>query len=672
MTTAHLVNCSQLPRRTWTECSVNQKLVEDFGVECTFVSDIGHHFRAVRGKNRGDVSTIYRVFAHYGVDRRIDGRIINEPFISYDPSSNFYKVHRWVSDKVQDLLPIFNVDGSDSTIERLMPTNASAAHQRWHLRHRTGGFWIDWFTDLLHDDPVAKFRCLIRWSDRDSREWDRHNVQLAMRIGELPIIDCAKLLGIELPQKFFGGWALTIGRNVNFPDGAGIAFCGELPCFVADPSTVDIINNVEDRESWDDLRASLLGPTFGVGGDWDGNWLANRYVPRFNSIYTLRQESDERLSRFRDKLLSTGTWHAPRPLGCGPVPGATGNQQDFGATKGTFALFDAENIRELLFSAYGEAHRGTLHLERDGTPVRARIHPDWRTWSGKSHTSGSDLLGKDAPGWGDGLSNGWSGYDDEHRSQNTLAAAIALCDDPVLDLLAMHQIEIDLASSRHHTGNPDAARAQGRTPQAWVNLLSVLQLSSVVESEDLRKLIAKRRLNANLALTMLSSSESPMRPIAIIGPDARKPIRDQAGQLMPIVGIWEHALATVAYSVIERDSHEPSMLLLALSRLMVKYGVTAEMDLVADIAWFGGAEHPVPLDRASPYKILAGTSGVGNWTLAGIIAATHALQGSTVPGDAALVEKGRGICRHFTGGLEAGNVTGAEWWACVPSIASVT
>jgi hypothetical protein len=683
-TPAILANLSSLPRRAWTQCAVPHAAASNFGVECTFVSDQGHRFRAVRGVERGNTSVVFRVRAHYSDDVLMRGEIRNEP---HPDGGVPITPHRWAIDDPHALVATLVLRAADGTVYRSQVVDAklvgsSPAHSRWHVRSRIlsggaadavlRGFWLDWFVDLHHMDPVATFYALARWSARQSPELDFRGAAIGIETGELAAIDCARLLGCADPVRTPKGWLVVLSSDVSMPDGSGLAFWGEMPTFAGNPAVVDEINNADDREDMRDLRAALTGSTMGVGTDF-ARWLANEHKPRFASDAEADFEAGGDLAWFANRMLSAGRWNQARRLGCGPQPGATGDQEDFGAVKGTWALRDPRHLREYLYCAYADSLRGTLHLEDDGSMVTAAAHPSWYTWGGTTHRSGSDRLGKREAGWGDRMSNGWTGYDDEHHSLNLMAATQALRDDPVVDLLVAHQVETDLASHRHRTGAGDAARAHGRCAQAYS------QLAVVAARDSQLKLLSLAERRRQTCIAQIAQTPSAvMRPIATIGPDPRKPIRDPVtNELLPVVSMFEHGLAMVGLVVADRAwtrlvQPPGDRAARDVAELMLRYGCFEEAGaffLLSDVAWLGGADLPQPLALGNPYMILAGGSGVGNWTFAGILAATELLVRESGPAE--LVEKGRRCVRYFTGGEEAHGRRGAEWWAVVESVGAL-
>lgn len=668
MARALLVNTSAMPRRAWAVVPFGRRAVAQFGTECTFVARDGSEHRAVGCGDRGHTSTIYRIRASFMDQPTLAGELVDRPHADAKPEITR---HRWAVDDVNALIPQLQVmtggQVERSGIRQAKRLAVSPAHERWVVTSRTptNSFWLHWWVDLRHDDPVCSVHGIVRWSNRQDVSWDRYVEHVMLACGEYVAVANARLLGVRQPFRLGREWIIPLANQLSFSDGSGLAFSGEMPTFRSDYGEVDEIEDMQDRADMDDLRAAMHGPVVGIGEGLSEDWLASGFVASLPAG-ELARLSDEAIARFAG--LGERGWYATRTYGCLPSPSATGSQPDFGATKGSLGLHDPRHLAEFLWSSYAEAHRGLLHLESNGEPVRASDHPNWVTWSGRTHSTGSDTLGKRRPGWTDGKSTGWSPHDDEHLSLNMLAACAALSDDPVIDTLIEHQIETSLASSRHRTGHPDAARAQGRCAQAFAMLASAYS-----DSMGLLKLDTLERRRWEIARNSLAANSPPgsrMRCIATIT-DPRKPIRDDLGQLMPVVSLWEHGLATVGFYVAELRRVRAGLplqgdeLLRELARLMLRYGVTAQGDLVADAAWFGGADHPIGYDSGSRYVILAAGSGVGNWTLAGMVAAVAILARQNPIGeDLVLVERGRRLLPP-----RAHDLTEAEWFATVRDVA---
>jgi len=124
--------------------------------------------------------------------------------------------------------------------------------------------------------------------------------------------------------------------------------------------------------------------------------------------------------------------------------------------------------------------------------------------------------------------------------------------------------------------------------------------------------------------------------------------------------MWELGLAVVGLRQAQLRGEPIDDTLQAACTTLARYGVVQEVSdwpLVADVAYFAGADHPVPLSRTSPYVLWAAGSGVGGWLLPGLMVAADVLP------DSDLRTKVRAAVHFHTGGQEAGDLQSAQWWA---------
>ena len=233
------------------------------------------------------------------------------------------------------------------------------------------------------------------------------------------------------------------------------------------------------NRSFANLVAATEGPILGVCEQWDGHFCANGNLPRFDprAIPNLMRQKEADMAAFENSLSQFAGWYTQRPLGARKEPGGTGGQEDFGATKGTYATVfgDPRHIRGMQYSVYADFFRALCHYESNGQILRAGNHPQWVTWSGITHFNNGvspDRLGKPGPQFS---GTGWLGYDDEHHSRNNLAAYAMLSDDPLVDLLCQHELETMRASyrSRYPQFGEGATRAQGRLAGAMAQFASI-------------------------------------------------------------------------------------------------------------------------------------------------------------------------------------------------------
>lgn len=668
---AKLVNLSPLPRSHWAVVTFPARRVEDFKVEATFLTDRGQRFRAVRGSTVG-FKTVYRIQAALGGHEAIEGELVNE---THKNASPFFP-HPWTLDDVTALLPAFGVQHEGGARSWSDPPDlvrllgASPAHQRWHVKTRIPGsgligeFWLD----LLSTDPVIPFWGKIVWSDRrDPRPLVRYPA-VAISTGEFLKLDFSTRHGILTPYRDANNKWVTILNSapLSFQDGAGLPLSGALLA-IRQPKAGDPIVDPESSADWvgfslRNLQAALGGPIVGACEGWDGWWLAHRFTPM--GARSFAPEAVAAWERFQAMLSSPAGWFAERPLGVTSTPGQTGDQEDFGASKGTFVVTerDPRHIFSLLYSVQAELFRGFNHYESTGLPLKAEDHPSWVTWSGVTHYHpgvSPDRLGK-KDDWGVVPGTGWYGMDDQHRSQNNLAAYLLLSDDPLIEDQLRHILTTDEASYRLRFPQygPGAPRAQGRVVGAWSHALTVTE--GETQARLYRLLLARLDITIN---NPLLSVPGPMKVLGTGGPDERVPIVDEAHNLAPYVSIWEHALAVIGlYGAVKQDVRADLLpVLQTVCRTLAEFAFFKEGGAwwtVDNVLWKGGEPVPGGLKVGSPHIVAwKGAPGTCSWTVAGLLVAREVL--------------GAGYSQELDSYLEAMTSAGAqdvrtaEWWASV-------
>lgn len=617
MPTATIVNLSDLnlARTHWVAVTFPRELVKEFGNECSFRTTTNKLWRAVRGRTVGG-KTVYRILCDE-IDRKEVGELLNE---RHPKHRDGWTLHPLLGDDVPALIPSMSVltakGGQFEVIELPLvegPTleEIDAAHSRWSLRawDKDSGLLFQWWADVYANDPVIDCWGKIVWSNRNDPSPNSEVLNMFLSCREGLRLDFARAHGLGAPLYANDRWwfKLNGGDGVQLQDGAGLPLSG-------------VVVGSRDGASHEELSdsiAALGGPLVGVSHDWNGHWGPVRNVPKYPKSDRLDQDWE---AFVRDQQVARG-WFAARPVGSAANPGQTGDQEDFGATKGSYCVSDRDPrfLRVMQYSVYAELFRGINLLEADGLPLQLSKHPNWVTWDSVTHwhpNVSTDRLGKVGTA---NSGTGWRGYDDEHRSQNNLAAYALLTDDPlVMDIIERYKT-LDLASyrSKYPAYGLGAARAQGRTVGAWA------QLHSATGDPVWVSLIQERAMRA---LQLPTMSGGPMRVLAVGNPDGRKPIY-QNGQLARWASMWEHGLAAVGFykAFMQHGSPEVHEVLMRICETLATFGFFGEGNVwctVADILWNNGA--PPPGGMTSSSVELTYRTNIGDvcgWTFAGLLVA---------------------------------------------------
>ena len=635
MVKATIQNLSTFDREHWVTVTFPTSKVQDFPVECKFVTSKGDSWRAVKGKESGK-KTVFRIQAFMQGREKVTGKL--QP--SMEDVAYTFTPHPWVIDDPIALMP--ELYGMES--ELISPptvVDQSPAHMRWHLKFKVPakGLIFEWWADMLHNDPVMPCKGKIIWSDRNdpngNKTFDVGELKLA--IGEYFVMDFQARKGIQPPiQVDNSRWVSVLhDKLITLNDGAGIplslnilAFTNKKPSEDHDDLEVD---TVLDARSIKNMQAALVGDIVGACTEWQGDWCAADNVPKAYPGNATDANADAVI--FRESMSVNFGHFEPIDIGIGKTPGQTGKQEDFGATKGTHVVLSEEvsYIPALQFASYYELFRGINHYESNGEKLKSDDHPQWVTWSGRTHWHpgvSPDRIGKngDAP-----PGTGWWGYDDQHRSQNNFAAYGMLSDDPLIEDQMAHQLEVDKASYRikFPTYGTGAARAQGRQVGCWAQFLALTGFDSY-QHDQWKKLIDARVHQCVSQGTMINNK--PMKVLSVIPPDGRKRIYKD-GQLAQTVSMWEHGLALVGlYKAYKNNpTTELKYALTALSETMLQFAWFTEKGnryVVGDIMWNDG--DPVELKLSNGWDESGSNPmtqqfvytqdgrGINAWTMAGL------------------------------------------------------
>lgn len=496
---ARLTNLAKRKRRAWVDVAI--PIAHDQGFPVLNFRPLNSlaQFPAVRGAKIGRHGVLYHVAMAFDeggqtIEGTLDLPVSGQPVPQFSPSP-------WVSDDILSniLVPVVKIKdaegkeqelvGSDPKVEMLQWNQAV---QTWRITHiLPGGFVAKGYYKVYSmQDAVEVVGWHIRWSDRTDQEWETTKVLgIAVRVGEFLKLRCGNAWGAAEPFKDAEGrWTYILSGPRVFGDAEVLGpYYGHVLCT---PNTAsNVLGQLgADLTRLNDLLAFEEGGTRGVSLGWQGNWLSLKWTPELplRSVNgDLKLENDLRWWAFQDSMRFSGDMWDTRPLGLAKRAGQTGGQQDFGSTKGGYAVSagDPRFIEEMRYSV-SDYFRGMMHAEQDGEILTFDNHPNWRTWSGLTHTENSetqDLLGKrrDRPySWG---GSGYSGLDGQHRSQNNTIAYYALTGDVcVLDML-LHQVETDRAQ---HLWFLDVARASGRQLLTWANLFLVLPDDTAAKIEQ--------------------------------------------------------------------------------------------------------------------------------------------------------------------------------------------
>jgi len=688
-------NLAPHPRDRWARCGFPKRAVDaaQLGEEATFTAIDGRTFRAVRGRTIRDQSTMYRVLTQLRASERLEGVLSAPPPSEIHPT---FALHPWVADDPAELIPsvIVRKDGVDYASgppKVLEMVDSSPAHQRFYLRSQVDelGMVFEWWAEFCHLDPVVECWGKLTWSNRADPNDAIRVDGVALKAGELYVDSFAKAKGMAQPFAAGRDWITVVSGPRSFADATGIDFAGQMLAFVTNPSTLPIDLDLEVDTGWiswsiRSLVAALSGrPVVGSGVDlWDGNFLAAKNLPRVIETPPLViPEFKWDWGRFEQTLERAGDFYDERRFGIGRQPSAAGDKEDFGATKGTYVVVGREPkaLHMLAYSAYADVYRpgaGFFEPDAAGTlvPLDPDAHPDWQTWSDYTHYHpgvSPDRLGKTASGFGfpNLDATGYAGYDDQHRSQNTLCAVLALWDDPLAESIIQMRSIPDQKMLRGRVG---ATRAVGRLSGAWSQYVLLLD-DGTARRRFLDRIDEKLQVVHDKSLL---NAPGPVKVIAKGGPDPRKqvyypPSHARVGELAEWWSVWEHGLYAVGTYNLWKATARPLAFagLRQVCTTVVDFALFQERGawfLADDVVWLdGGWPLAVSLVRSDSRQMVVspGIGGTTGWAFCAVLIATEVLRQDE------LRDKAKAAVRYFTGGREASDRRVAEWWACVATVA---
>ncbi len=262
------------------------------------------------------------------------------------------------------------------------------------------------------------------------------------------------------PPSLKGGFSTILPAGMQMGDGQSLTLVGTM--FWPSLGATDA------------AAASAAAMSSGMVGAWDPAWQKNlgplRSVADLPTRFSGRQWA---VSNYPGALARLMSWNEG-PLGITANSGQTGAEEEQpGLAKGAavFAGGGWTAIQTLRFVAYGFGRVPCHQREADGRPISDLEHPDCMYWDGRAHKAMPDHLGKNPDEFGNWLTAGWWGPNDEHHFIGTVGSAYMLTGDEELQAI-LHERAIvwlmsDTVDSRMSTSGPRAARARG-----WASIVA--------------------------------------------------------------------------------------------------------------------------------------------------------------------------------------------------------
>jgi hypothetical protein len=519
---------------------------------------------AVKGSQVGQHSTLFHVLCDLGAGQSVTG---NLAAVSADPNQiPPFTMTDWVADQPMALLPmpvVLDRNGLEHRLAGISLTeveHAGPTRRVFCMRGRLTGTPLSYeaFVYVYSCQDAVKVEMTFTNSDPRTSNLSYDFDLMWIESGEFLHIDWQRRLGMpgavlqttNPSHPSFGQWVQfvsttrTMGRNeqihatgwfLSLPQGN--APVGGMH-YQAGPMSMDF--SVDDRLR--QLIATFDQPAVAVCNDWQGKWLAFGLVPELPLGANGWADADQSAATFSTLLQTPADLYSTRPRGLAQLAGTTGAQEDYGATKGAFAVTvgDPRFIHEMGYTVHGELFlRGYHYREIDGSPLMARNHPGLQLWSQLLNCrTTQETVGLVCPTPFSWPNNGWSTFDDQHRSQNNFNTLLALTGDWSLRATLRDLMEVDKVPVPNHMDSP---RAEGRLFLAWANAL--LLLDDPLERQELANIMGLRIDTIRNQWPGRLFVNDPNKPVRVLSVGSDPTFLDPQQVRIPAIVVWEHGIA---------------------------------------------------------------------------------------------------------------------------------
>lgn len=518
--TIEIHNLSAHPRAGWTSIvvpssAIAKNLDANLSTKPTFVfrTESDTVWRAVVGPRRGRNRVVHVRAAMDG------GQVVHGNLVPSSGPSAPFAAHPWVTKAILDGQQVKVLVRSPSLDTELVPSwtiDAGASDDaRIVARGRAykNGWLLEMWAHVYDMDPVVPMFAKLIWQDFSVPDWNSPDVSVTFVLGRETIPVATSSMAVH-------GESMTTQLRFRPESGSSMPL---LPRHLADEVVREAMaegDSVAPSEHTDILGV-YVGPR---------SWGA---LPRKSQMPA---RTDYELAKMRLNIMA-----GKYVLVCDKDPSRPGEQDDFGALAGCEFLSSSgiRNFDVLGRAVYRDIGRGSHYYvppvdNEFPDPVRASRYPTWVTWRGQTHYKAN--VSRET--WGKVVSkpdHGVYGHDEQHRSQNYVAAYLEIADDPAVHHYLDHLAEVDLADYRRrypHLGY-GSARAVGRTLQTWAHFYAVtgdgrwLRLIDALAKQSVERMEQLASKNGQKPLSIIEASDTRIE----LG------VRN--------VSVWEHALAMI-------------------------------------------------------------------------------------------------------------------------------
>ncbi|MGE3173922.1 MAG: hypothetical protein AB7O97_14955 [Planctomycetota bacterium] len=677
-----ITNMADVPRAQWVDIAV--PLIDGWNMPemCELAG-----FTAFKGSTVGLHTQMFHAYVALQANESLVATL--NPVTNDPAQMPAFGTSEWIDDDSVAVIPRLRVldDGVEHRLHsiRFEEIESNRARRVFHLRARIGTtpLVFDEWIYMYSMQDILKFEMTVTNCDPRIPDLSYDFDYMWVEAGEYLSFDYRKVEGLPLPdqQDFwpwhasFGNWFQILSPRRTMGRGEQLFFSGSIFATPEPGRTIGPLNypvgarpialTAHDRVS--NFYAETRGPALAVSTDWDGKWLGFGLVPEIpagqaNGGWAAANAS---AAGFRNLLNTVNDVYSQRPRGLSRQAGSTGAQEDFGACKAALAVAvgDPRYLYEAGYSMFEMFGRPFHYREADGSPLRAANHPGLRTWSQIINCRTTlDTLGTICPYPYSWPSNGWSGIDDQHRSQNNFNAQLALTGSYALRQALEDLLQVDLAQQ---PGFVDSPRGEGRLMAAWANMLLLLD-----DQQDRTALLAHMGARVQNLMAVWPGRNfvgDPSRPIRAMHIGSSPTFNDAQGNRIPAIVVWEHSIACMGYWAAYRLTGDPRYhdMALEVSRMIVNHCIYQENGqwvACTVVRYLEGAQEGQALPPSAYYDgspdIQVGIS-FWEWIFPSVLICRELNRGI----DPALVAR----CDQIIAGIGAPNSWGkAEWWAVLP------
>jgi hypothetical protein len=564
-----LANLSSIPRKQWIDVALPAVDAAPLPRLCRFDPQ---GWIAFKGRAIGQHSVLFHVLANLAPNQTCSGRLVG---VSNSPATFApWAMSDWVADNTIALLPrpvLLDTNGVEHRLRdpRLeLVEDASPARRVFHISGRIGTtpMAFDAYLYVYAGQDVVEIECTLTCADPRLPGMNYGFQLLWLESGEYLNIDYHRRLGLIAPFRqtqvpshpSYNRWIQLLSGLRKIGRGEGLHLSGALLCMCEpghSPTSTSYATNGMSMQ-WsvgnrvDQLFAEHEQPCVGLWQHWEGKWLAFGMVPEVPIPFRGDggvADSNASWAGFTQLMQQPADQFVQRPRGLLRYAPSTGAQEDFGACKGAFAVTvgDPRWIHDAGYSVTEAMMRGFHYREIDGTPMRAANHPLLRCFNQVVHcVTTQDRVGYPCPipyGW---ASNGWSAWDEQHRSQNNFNAMLALTGRFALRDQLRDLAEVDKAAVANWMNSP---RAEGRLTIAWANMLLLME-----DPADRQALLQCMLTRIQTVQNLWPGGQfvgNPNKPIHAIevGSDPSFLEPGSVDKRVPAFITWEHSIAVMGF-----------------------------------------------------------------------------------------------------------------------------